>query len=377
MQVKVKSVFLGFLFSVFCLPVLAEEGVTATEIKLGQSTYLTGAMAELGNDFKVGAELYFNEVNQAGGVFGRRIQLTTLDDAYDPKRALDNAKQLQQSGVFALFQFAGTGSVLAVAPFAAAQKIPLVAAIATGPKLRASLNPYTFYVRPGNSEEYEGIVKNLATIGVKNVAIVYIDEAYGEEGLDAITSIMKKYQLKPYVAASLKKNGDGAEAAVKTIIEKAPQAIILVTLPQSTKAFMQSYAKSRPVTQIYTPSAGLPPGLIKELGTSASGIAMTRGMPYEMNDTVRIVKEYQTAAKRANLAGFTGNQLEGYLNAKVLVEALHRAGKNLTREGLVQALESMSAYDAGGFSVKFSKTNHAASSSIDLVVVGKSGRIIY
>lgn len=367
----------AMLAAVFSVSAFAEVGVTPTEIRLGQSIYLTGPMAELGNDFKSGAELYFNDVNASGGVFGRKIILKTLDDGYNPKLALENAKSFEQDGTFALFQFAGTGSVLAVAPFAAEHKIPLVAAIATGPKLRAELNPYTFYVRPGNTEEYEAIVKNLASIGLKQVAIVYIDEAYGEEGVEAIRNIMKKYHIDSPVAVSLKKNGDGAESAVKTIISKSPQAVILVTLPQSTKAFMQAYAKSRPISQIYTPSAGLPSGLIKELGVGAAGIGISRGMPPEGNDTFGIVKEYQSAMRRIGKNNFTANQLEGYLDAKIMVEALHRAGKDLTREGLIAALESMSKYDAGGFTVKFSKTNHAASSAIDLVVVSKTGRLIY
>jgi ABC-type branched-subunit amino acid transport system substrate-binding protein len=113
------------------------------------------------------------------------------------------------------------------------------------------------------------------------------------------------------------------------------------------------------------------------MGTSAAGIGISRGMLNENDDTIRLVKEYQNAAKKAGKSNFTGNQLEGYLNAKILVEALHRAGKNLTRQGLVDALESMSNYDAGGFNVHFSKTSHAASSLIDLVVVTKTGRIIY
>lgn len=355
----------------------AETGVSDSEILLGQSVYLSGVMAELGNDFRAGAELYFDAVNKRGGIFGRKIRVLSLDDAYDPKKAVENASELEKKGVFAFFQFAGTGTVREVAPIAASHRIPLLAAIATGPDLRANLNPYTFYIRPGNTEEYEAMIRHLITLSLDKVAVVNIDEPYGEEGLRAVTAIMAKEGKKPLAAVSIKKNGDGAEAAVKQLLAKAPQAVILITLPASTKAFVLAAQKAGLSSTLYTCNAGLPPGTIKEMNGAAHGVVVTQGFPNVNNNTVPIIREYQEAARKAGRTQFSSNHLEGYINAKVITEALQRAGKGLTRDGLVAALEGMGRFDLGGYAVQFSKTRHDGSHDVELSIVGRDGSFVY
>ncbi|KQW02282.1 hypothetical protein ASC87_13750 [Rhizobacter sp. Root1221] len=354
------------------------QGVSSREIVLGQSVYLTGALAELGNDFTNGANAYFSKVNASGGVHGRKIRVITMDDAYDPKKALANVDELERQGAFALFQFAGTGTVHEVSTVAASRQIPLVAAVATGPRLRAAHNPYTWYVRAGNTEELEAIIDHLATIGHKRVATVYVDSPYGLEAYEAMQSIIARksgsFEAGRLVAAvAMKTNGDGAEAAATQLRDAAPQAVVMITVPASSKAFISAAKRAGLRSTLYSLSAGLPVGALRELGGEAHGVIVSQVMPSANRAAIPVVREYQQAYLGAGFDKFTSASLEGYINAKVMVEALTRAGRNLTRAGLVQALDSMSSYDMGGYKVRFSNTAHGGSRAVELTIIGSGG----
>lgn len=354
------------------------QGVSPSEVILGQSVYLTGALAELGNDFTNGANAYFSTINAAGGVHGRKIRVITMDDAYDPKKALANLDELERQGAFALFQFAGTGTVREVAAVAASRRIPLVAAVATGPRLRAVHNPYTWYVRAGNTEELEAIIDHLHAIGVKRVAAVYVVAPYGLEGYEALQTIIAKKRAGfegggLVAAATLKTDGEGAESAAKQLLTAAPQAVVMITVPASSKAFISAGKRVGLGATLYSLNAGLPIGAVKELGEVAHGVVVCQVMPSANRVAIPVVREYQQAYRASGFSKFTSASLEGYINAKVMVEALNRAGRNLTRGSLVQALDSMGSHDTGGYKVRFSSTSHGGSRAVELTIVGSGG----
>lgn len=381
-----------------CLSTLVRaQGVADKEILLGQSISLTGALAELSKGFTAGADAYFRVVNAAGGVNGRTIRVLTADDGYDPKKALANVQEFERQGVFALWQFVGTGTVREVSAVAATKRIPLLA-IATGPRLRAELNPYTFYVRAGNTEELQRIVDHLASTGVKRVAAVYIDAPYGIEAFEAIKNILKAKSasadaaavpgtlpampparsaesLNLVASASIKTNGDGSEAAARELLSANPQAVVMITVPASSKAFVLAAQKVKLHATIYSLNAGFPIDTVKELGDAAHGVVVCQVMPNVDRPAIPIVRDYRRDYEAAGHKTFTSASLEGYINARILVEALQRSSKPLTRDGLVKSLESMSTLDLGGFIVHFSRSKHGGSKSVELSMsrVGAGG----
>ena len=353
-------------------------GVTSTEITLGQSVYLTGALAELGRDFTAGADAYFRRVNAQGGVAGRRIRVVTLDDAYDPKRALANVETLEQRGVLALWQFAGTGTVHAVADLADERGIPLVAAIATGPALRAAPHPETFYVRAGNVEELQAVVQHLTTLGATSVAAVYVDAPYGREGLAEIEKAMKAHGLGLVAREVIGLDGARSDAAIRHLATVSPQATILVTVPASTKALLTAARRASLTTQFYALNAGLPIGTAHELGEIAHGVVVCQVMPNVDDDAIPVVHEFRESYAAAGRRNYTSAALEGFVDAKIMVEALRRAGRGLDRETLVRALEGMSSFDAGGYIVHFSREHHAGGHAVELSILSEGGeRFLY
>jgi len=373
-----KQLLLAVAVAWATLPAFATPGVTADEIVLGQSVYLTGALAELGKDFTAGADAYFARVNAAGGVNGRRIRVVTLDDGYDPAKAVENAKALADQGVLAYWQFAGTGTVERVAALAEERQIPLIGAVATGPKLRSKVFPHTFYVRAGNGEELQAVVRHLATIGVQRVAVVYVDAPYGLEGLQAVQDEIRQQGRSLVATARIGVAGAGVQDAVATLVKSTPQATILVTVPASTKAFVLAARAAALNTQLYALNAALPVGVVHDLGEAAHGIVVCQVMPNVQRDSIPVVSEFRQAMTSRRYTHFTSAALEGFINAKVLVEGLRRAGRDVTRGGLVSALESINTFDLGGFVVHFSPTVHAGSKSVELSMIGADGsKFIY
>jgi ABC-type branched-subunit amino acid transport system substrate-binding protein len=365
--------------AVLCGSLLAHaQGVSDREIVLGQSVYLTGALAELGVDFRDGADAFFRQLNERGGVHGRQIKVITLDDAYDPKRALANVDELERKGVFCLWQFAGTGTVREVAPVAAQRRIPLIAAIATGPVLRRQLNPYTFYVRAGNTEEYEAIVNHAIATGIKRLAAVYVQAPYGEEGIKEVEAIVRARGRSLVASVSIKVDGAGSDEAMRQLAAADAQAVILVTVPTSTKAIVRAAKRVGHRATLYALNAGLPVGAMRDLGDDAHGVIVTQVMPNPSGIAVPVVREYQQAMRAAGHTRLSSASIEGFINAKIFAEALRRAGKSPTREALVQAMEGLATYDAGGYRVHFSSARHNGNSYVELSIVSAAGeKFIY
>ena len=144
------------LAALLATTLVGAQGVTDSQIVLGQSVALTGPAAELGKDMQTGAMLYFNHVNKAGGVNGRKIVLKTLDDGYEPPRAVENTKKLiNDEKVFALFGYVGTPTSAASMPVFTDAKVPFVGAFTGAESLRAPFNRQIFNVRASYFDETE------------------------------------------------------------------------------------------------------------------------------------------------------------------------------------------------------------------------------
>lgn len=362
----------GLLFAL--MSAAQTPGVSDKEITLGQSIYLTGALAELGKDFTAGAAAYFARVNAEGGLHGRRIRVITLDDAYDPTRALANVDELERQGVFALWQFAGTGTVREVAQVAARRKIPLVAAIATGPRLRSTHNPYTYYVRAGNREELQAIIDHLVVIGTRRIGVVYVEAPYGTEGFEETQAMAKASGLSLVASATIKTDGTGSGVAARRLLTADIQAVVMISVPASSRAFIEAARRVGLRSTVYSLNAGLPLGVMQDLGEDAHGVVVTQVMPNCNRPSIPVVREYQRDYRAAGHGVFTSASLEGYVNAVVLVEALRRTGRALTRTAFVETLDNLGKFDVGGFTVRYTPSNHGGSRQVELSMSGREGR---
>ena len=353
--------------------VLAQEGITANTILLGQSAAMSGAASELGNEMRAGALAYFDFVNANGGVNGRKIVLRSLDDGYEPDRAVANTKQLiGPNGVFALFGYVGTPTTLAAMPVFSRAGVPLVGPFTGAEVFRHPLNRYIFNVRASYFDETDKLVEVLAALDLKPIAVFYQNDAYGQAGLEGVRRAMAKRKLPIAATATVERNSTDVAQSVETISKVAPQAVIMISAYKSCAAFIRARKARGAYPQFLNVSFVGSTALANELGDAGRGVGISQVVPLPWYIGTPVVKEYQRLLKASNgKAEFSFTSLEGFIAAKVMVEGLRRAGRNPTREGLISSLESMKDYDTGGFWVSYSPSDHDGSKFIELTAIGK------
>jgi ABC-type branched-subunit amino acid transport system substrate-binding protein len=346
-------------------------------IILGQSAAFTGPAAQLGIQFHSGAKIWFDQVNAQGGVNGRLIEITKMDDGYEPDRCVANTKKLIDDGVFALFGYIGTPTSLAALPLAKTAQMPFLMPFTGAMGLREPFSKNVFHLRGSYNDETELIVKQLTELSLKKVAVFHQNDAYGKAGLDGVTLALTSRNLKPVATATVERNSVAVDAAAKTLSAAMPDAIVQIGAYKACAAFIRAARKMGYGGTFYNVSFVGTQALADELGKDATGVVVSQVMPSPYNRGKPIAREFIDAVKKAGGGAHANfSSMEGYLAAKVFTEGLRRAaGKGATREGLIAGLESMSDVSFGGFTVKFSSANHVASHFVELSMLTGDGRV--
>lgn len=369
--------FLTALAALLTFPAIAQvPGVTTTSILLGQSAAFSGPAAQLGIQMHLGTKAYLDYVNAQGGVYGRKIELKTRDDKYEANLCIDTTRSLiEEDKVFALISYVGTPTTAAAMPILTKAKVPLVGPFTGAELLRTPVNPYIFNVRASYYEETEKIVGLLASTGNTNIAVFYQDDAYGLAGLKGVEIAMAKRNLKISAFGKVERNTTTVEDAVKSINAARPDGVVMISAYSSVAEFVRQMKRAGSLAQFHNVSFVGSKALADALKDEGYGVAISQVVPFPWSPSgVPIVKEYQEIMTKAGNTDFNFSSLEGFIVAKVMVEGLKRAGKNLTREKLIAALESMDYVDLGGFVINFSPTNHSGSNYVDLTMIGRAGK---
>ncbi|MDI1239963.1 MAG: ABC transporter substrate-binding protein [Polaromonas sp.] len=355
----------------------ADIGVTDREILVGQFAAQTGPAAELGKRMQLGMLAHFNAVNAAGGINGRAIRLVSRDDGYEPEKAAAAVKALiEEDKVFALVGSVGTPTTLAAVPAINAAGIPLIGPFTGAQALREPLNRNVFHVRASYFDETERIVQHLSTLGIKKIAVFYQNDSYGKAGLEGVTRALAKRSLKPAAAVTVERNSVDVTAAWAELVKAAPEAVVQISAYKSCAALIKLARSKGYGGQFFNVSFVGSTALSAELGDAGAGVTISQVVPFPYTPSSEIVREYQQRMTDAGNKDFDFSSMEGFLAAKVFVEGVRRAGKALTRAGLVSGLESMRDVNMGGFMVNYSPTNHEASHYTDLTIIGRGGRFV-
>ena len=354
------------------------QGVTDSEIVLGQSVALSGPAQQLGLDMQLGANLYFNEVNRKGGVNGRKIVLKTLDDGYESTRAAENTRKLiNEQKVFALFGYVGTPTSQASLPIFTEAKVPFVGPFTGAELLRAPHNRYIFNVRASYFDETEAIVQHLTAMSIDKIAVFYQNDSYGQAGLAGVERALKKRNLAVVAQGTVERNTVDVAKAVAAIKGPQPQAVVMISAYKSCAAFIKEMKKAGSNPTFWNVSFVGSKALAKELDKEGRGVQISQVVPFPWDSSVPVVKEYQKALAadaKGEQPGF--GTLEGYIAAKVMVEGLNRAGRKLDREGFIRAMETIRDWDAGGFKVSYGPDNHNGSKWVDLTIISKEQKFV-
>lgn len=345
-----------------------------TKLVIGQSAAMTGPAAQLGIQFAAGARLMFDRINASGGINGKTIELKTLDDGYEPDRCAANTKKLIDEDVFALFGYIGTPTSVVALPLATSAKIPFLAPFTGAQGLREPFNRYAFHVRASYFDETARIVNQLYSVGMKNIAVFYQNDAYGQAGLAGVNRALATLGSKPVALGTVERNTVDVAAAVKAIVPSRPEGIVQISAYKSCAAFIRAARKAGAGGQFCNVSFVGTAALAAELGADARGVVVSQVMPYPFAPKSSLAGEFLKAAPAAKVEA-NYSSIEGYVAAKVLGEGLRRAGTNPTRETLITGLESMKDVNLGGYFVDFGPTKHTGSSFVDLTILTDDGRV--
>ena len=359
------------------LPQLAfAQGVSADKILLGQAAVFTGPAAQLGIQMRNGIKAYFDEVNEKGGVHGRKLELVTEDDFYEVARAPAASKKLiEEHKVFALLGYVGTPTGAAHLPVVTQAKVPLVGMFTGAEILRDPMSRYVFHVRASYYDETDKIVEQVVSTGGKSIAVFYQADSYGEAGRKGTEIALTKRNMKIHATGTVERNTIKVEDAVKAINAAQPDAVVMVSAYTSCAEFIRQMRKAGSAAIFYNVSFVGSKALADALGKDGVGVAISQVVPFPWGRSVPVVKEYQLVAKKAGFPDYNFSAMEGFLTAKVMVEGLKRTGRDLTREKFVDAMEKMDA-DLGGFNVRYSPKNHAGSKFVDLTIIGREGKFL-
>lgn len=356
----------------------AEPGVTAERILLGQSVVLSGPLAENGTQYRKGIDLYLAQLNARGGINGRRVEVVTLDDGYDPKRTEQNTRSLiEDKQVFALFGYSGTGSALAALPIAEQARIPFFAPLSGADALRNARSPVLMTLRASYGDEMGKIVEQQTTLGITKIALAYENDGFGQSTLQGFEAAMAKHNLKPAAIGSIDPANleASARAAAAEIAKAAPAAVILGTAGKISPAIIREVLKTGIRPQFFGLSVISPAILRQELGADAAGIVISQVVPSPWSPRLPVVRQYREAlAAKQEEAHYVS--LEGYLAARVLSEALKRAGKEPTRSGFLKAMSELHDFDVGGFVVNYGANRRYGSTYVDLAILLGNGRFV-
>ncbi len=344
----------------------AQEGVAKGSINIGQSTALTGPAAALALPYTQGARLYFDRVNSSGGINGRALQLTSLDDAGSTAAAKTNTQKLLKDGVLALFGLYGSPQTTAAHELAKDSDVLIFAPMAAADELRGALYPQVYSMRPGYSEEAAAITRHANTLGLRKLAIVHGKDSESLSATEAAERTMSA------LGANLVAN-TSSDSADKAIAAK-PESIMVINDFSASAASIKELRSKGYKGPIYAFSNSGESLMADLLGAGGAGVVMARVTPKPDNAKSALVRELAADASAAKLGKPNVYMLEGYIAARTLVEAIRRAGKEPTRAKLKRAVDAMSEFDMGGFRVHFDG-DRVGSKLVELTMIDSRGRI--
>lgn len=341
-----------FLFSLG-LPLIAYPqtvpGVTDKSIVIGSCSALEGPSHALGLETVTGANAYFSMVNDEGGVNGRKIKLISYDDSYDPAKTQVCFERLLGDNVFAMGFFVGTPTAVKYVPLAENNRIPLIGLFTGAQTLYAPLRHWIVNVRASYYDETREQIGGVwDKLGYRKVGVIYPEDAFGTAVLGGVTEALKARGAQPLTVGSYERQTANVGGAIDIVRAGNPQAVVIVGPPNTVAPILkQSHAKNwRPL--FLTVSFVGTDELILEAGDDAEGMVITQVVPpYYMTDLKGVALYRRTLSKYAPSARPNFVSLEGFVDAMVMVEGIKRAGKALTRDGLIRGIESIHEEDLG------------------------------
>jgi ABC-type branched-subunit amino acid transport system substrate-binding protein len=348
---------------------------------VGQVAPMSGSGATQGRAYAQGMRLYFDQVNKAGGVQGQPVQLVTVDDVGHPDETVDNTRKLlDESKPVVLAGYFGNRNMAALldSKLLDQSQVSLVGYQSTD--TRVLTHPQIFSTRANLPEEMAKIASHLATVGITRLALLHDERPDAKAVTELVGKAIAPSKAKLVVSASLSSGKGAMDKAVSQLQKAQPsaQAVLVVASSPVTSAFVESYRMAGGTAQVYATSEADIEQLAKRLPVEfMSGLSIAQVVPSPYKVTMRLNKEFRDAASAAGKSltvPISYAMMEGYVNARVIVEAMRRT-QPLSRDKLAASLRGLDAVDLGGYWVSYRPGSQAGSKFVDLSIVNASGRV--
>ena len=359
-------------------PAATTDGIFDDSVLFGQSAAFSGPAQELGLNMRLGIEAAFAEANRGGGVHGRRLELASLDDSYEPEAAVTNTQQLIESdGVFALIGEVGTPTSRSATPVAAAAQVPFIAPFTGAEFLRDPSWRNIINLRASYYQETEEIVARLiADQGADRIAVMFQDDSFGRAGYRGVLQALDRREMEPVAIGLYPRNTTAVRTALLDLQLGDPDAVVLVGAYQPVAALIGWARYIGEDWTFVTISFVGANALAEELGPAGDGVFVTQVVPFPDDDSLPVVASYLTALSDHEpdaVPGFVS--LEGYLAGRLAIAGLERCGRDLTRACFLEEILRGDPVDIDGFRLAFGTGDNQGSDNVFLTVI-RDGRYL-
>jgi branched-chain amino acid transport system substrate-binding protein len=378
---SVHAVLARFARFAFLAAALAAGSAGAQDITLGQIGPFTVIPVPDASEVNAGITAYLKAANAAGGVRGHKIDFFSLDDRYSGPGFVEQFNKAMEKKPLALLSPIGSDALSTMYKDKLLDKsdVVIMNVIPGAESLRNPGHPRVFHIRAGDKQQIEKIVHTARTLGTSRLAVLYQDLVIGTSGWSVAETAAKADGME-IQGVKTKPDPASLAAAAEQVKKLDSQSVLVVGAPRFMADGVAALRKAGMSQTLYVLSY-VPAGLLVKLAgpEGARGVGISQTFPNPNGIVLPLQRDFQAAMKAAHpeIKHYSPFHLEGYLSARVVVEALRRSKeRDLTPAALERALHAAGEMDMGGFRVDFSKGN-VGSHWVDIGVVNAEGRIIY
>ncbi len=364
------------VFGLVSAEALAEDGVTKDKIVFGQIAAFEGPAQALGQGMRQGLLAAFAEANRAGGVAGRKLELRSADDSYEPEKMIEAMKKmLGEDKVFAIVGPVGTPTANAGQPIATDAKVPFIGPFTGAEFLRNPYKRYVVNIRSSYFQETEAWIEHLTKdLGITKIAILYQDDTFGLAGLDGVKIAMAKRNMSLVAAGTFKRNTTAVKSALLEIMKANPEAVVTIGPYKPIAEFIKLARQAKMDAVFVAISFVGSDALAQEMGDKGAGVIVSQVVPFPGDKSMPVVASYQAAL--AALApdakpGFVS--LEGYLVGRLVIEGLKRVPGEPTREALLDAIINTGTFDLGGIKLTYGPAKNQGMDQVFFTILQADG----
>lgn len=354
---------------------IGEPGVTGDRIVFGQAAALEGPAAALGLDMQAGIRAAFEEVNRAGGVKGRKLELVSIDDGYEPNKSIEATKKLiDVLEVFALIGPVGTPTSAASQPIAQQAGVPFIGPFTGAEFLRNPFKPNVVNVRGSYFQETEEMVERLTKdLGITRISIFYQDDAFGRAGLAGVQRALAKRKMPLASEGTFERNTVAVKRALLSIEKGRPEAVIMVGPYRPCAEFIKLARQINLGAVLVNISFVGANALAKAAGSDGAGVVVTQVVPFPGDTSIPLVARYQAALKAADAGAQPGfGTLEGYLTGRLVSAALEKIPGEPTRQALLDTIFS-NTFDFNGVRLTYGPNDNQGMDEVFLTIIQPDG----